>query len=253
MNIDGIAALVAGGASGLGAATAKMLAEAGARVGILDQNPEAAEAAAGTVGGVALVGDVTDEAQVDAALNQLCEIAGAPRIAVNCAGVAPAGRIVGRDGPLPLDAFEKVIRINLIGSFNVMRLAAARMYDLDPLEDGARGVILNTASIAAFDGQIGQSAYSASKGAVAAMTLPAAREFARMGIRVNAIAPGMFLTPLLQGLPAEVQDSLGAAIPYPSRPGDPSEFAHAVKFCIENQYLNGEVIRLDGAVRLQPK
>lgn len=256
MKIDGQGALVTGGGSGLGAATARLLAERGARVAVLDRNAEAAQAAAATVDGLALAADVTSEAEVTAALDRFAGTQGfpaAPRLLVNCAGIGTAGRIVGRDGPLPLEAFERVVRINLIGTFNMMRLTAARMMSLAPLADGARGAIVNTASIAATDGQIGQAAYAASKGAIVSLALPAAREFARSGIRVNTVAPGIFLTPLLHELPAEIQASLAAGIPCPSRLGDPAEFADAVRFCIENDYLNGEVIRLDGALRLPPR
>lgn len=256
MRIDGIGALVTGGGSGLGAATARLLAQRGARVAVLDRNGTAAREMADALGGLALAADVTSETEVAAALDRFAAAGGfppAPRILVNCAGIGTAGRIVGRTGPLPLEDFERVVRINLIGTFNMMRLTAARMLALDPLEDGARGVIVNTASIAATDGQIGQAAYAASKGAILSLALPAAREFARSGIRVNTVAPGLFLTPLLDELPQPVQDSLAAGIPCPSRLGDPAEFADAVRFCIENGYLNGEAIRLDGALRLPPR
>jgi NAD(P)-dependent dehydrogenase (short-subunit alcohol dehydrogenase family) len=253
MRIDGTSALVTGGGSGLGAATARMLAGAGAKVGLLDLNADAVQSVAAETGGMALPCDVADGVALAAALDAAEAAHGPARILVNCAGVATPGRIVGRDGPLDLETFATVIRVNLIGTFNTMRLAAARMQALEPLEDGARGAIVNTASVAAFDGQIGQAAYAASKGGVAAMGLPAAREFARAGIRVNTIAPGIFMTPMMAGLPEDVQESLAAAVPYPSRLGDPSEFAAAVRFCIETQYLNGEVIRLDGAIRMPPK
>ena len=253
MRIDGASALVTGGGSGLGAATARMLAGAGAKVGLLDLNADAVQSVAAETGGMALACDVSDGVALAAALDAAEAAHGPARILVNCAGVATPGRIVGRDGPLDLETFATVIRVNLIGTFNTMRLAAARMQALEPLEDGARGAIVNTASVAAFDGQIGQAAYAASKGGVAAMGLPAAREFARAGIRVNTIAPGIFMTPMMAGLPEDVQESLAAAVPYPSRLGDPSEFAAAVRFCIETQYLNGEVIRLDGAIRMPPK
>ena len=253
MKIAGATALVTGAGSGLGEATARLLASLGARVAVLDLNPEAAERVAAEIDGIACPADVTDEAAVQSALTSIEDQSGAIRILVSCAGIGTARRIVGRDGAMPLDAFERVIRVNLIGTFNMMRLVATRMSQGEALDDGARGVIVNTASVAAFDGQIGQAAYAASKGGITSLALPAARELARFGIRVNTIAPGIFLTPLLEELPEEAQQSLAAGIPYPSRLGKPSEFADAVRFCIENQYLNGEVIRLDGATRLPPK
>ncbi|MEL6208145.1 MAG: SDR family NAD(P)-dependent oxidoreductase [Pseudomonadota bacterium] len=249
MRIEGSGALVAGGGSGLGAAVAKMLCAEGARVVIFDRNADAAHEVAREAGATAVYGDVASPEDVARAV----DAADGLRIAVNCAGVAPPSRIVGRDGPHDLGLYEQVLRVNLSGTFNVMRLAAVRILEEPPLADGGRGVIVNTASVAAFDGQIGQAAYAASKGGVVAMTLPAAREFARSGLRVNAIAPGIFRTPMLAGLPDDVQNSLGAQVPYPARLGDPSEFAAAVRFCIETDYLNGEVIRLDGAIRMQPK
>jgi NAD(P)-dependent dehydrogenase (short-subunit alcohol dehydrogenase family) len=253
MELQGISALVTGGASGLGAATAEVLAGLGARVAILDVNGSAAEKAASAYGGLALAADVTSEESVAAAFAAAGAAHGVPRIVINCAGIGTAGRIVGRDGPMALSAFERVIKINLIGTFNVLRLAAAAMSALDPLEDGERGVIVNTASVAAFEGQIGQAAYAASKGGIVAMTLPAAREFARFGVRVNVVAPGIFLTPLLDTLPEEAQKVLAADIPFPARLGKPSEFADAVLFAVRNRYLNGEVIRLDGAIRMKAK
>ncbi|WP_425457556.1 SDR family oxidoreductase [Devosia ginsengisoli] len=220
---------------------------------VFDRNRDAAEAVAGEIGAVALVGDVTSESDVAAALD-VANVAGdGLRILVNCAGIGVAGRILGRAGTMPLGDFETVIRVNLVGTFNMLRLAGERMAGLGEREDGARGVIVNTASVAAFEGQIGQAAYAASKGGIVSMALPAAREFARFGIRVNTVAPGIFMTPLLENLPQEAQESLAAAIPYPARLGDPAEFADAVRFIIENQYINGEVIRLDGAIRMQPK
>lgn len=253
MRIEGTSALVTGGGSGLGEATARSLAFYGAKVAILDLDEDRAKAVASEIGGVAARADVSSEAEVLSALAAATEAHSAPRILVNCAGIGEAGRIVGREGPLPLANFERVIRVNLVGTFNVMRLAAAQMQGLDPDEGGERGVIVNTASVAAFEGQIGQAAYSASKGGIVAMSLPAAREFAKSGIRVNAIAPGIFLTPLLKSLPDEVQTSLAAGIPFPPRLGDPAEFASTVRFCVENGYLNGEVIRVDGATRMAPK
>lgn len=253
MKIEGSSALVTGGGSGLGAATARLLAQRGAVVHVFDRNRQAAEAVAGEIGGVALAGDVTSEADAAAALDTAARAGDGLRILVNCAGIGVAGRILGKSGPMPLADFETVIRVNLVGTFNMMRLAAERMATLPEREDKARGVIVNTASVAAFEGQIGQAAYAASKGGIVSLALPAAREFARFGIRVNTVAPGIFMTPLLHNLPQEAQESLAAAIPYPSRLGDPTEFADAVRFVIENQYINGEVIRLDGAIRMQPK
>jgi len=253
MNIEGVTAFVTGGGSGLGRATAVELAKNGAKVFIYDLNLEAAIEVASLIGGDAFSGDVANENDTVKALEECCETLGDPRILVNCAGIGPAARIVGREGPMPLETFEHVVRVNLFGTFNTMRLLSAKMAELEPLNDGARGVIINTASVAATDGQIGQAAYAASKGAIASLALPAARELAKYGIRVNTIAPGIFKTPLLEKLPAEIQESLASNIPYPSRLGDPSEFATAVIFCITNQYLNGEIIRLDGAIRMAAK
>jgi NAD(P)-dependent dehydrogenase (short-subunit alcohol dehydrogenase family) len=253
MDIAGQAAIVTGGASGLGAATARALAAAGAKVAVLDVNEKAAAAVAGEIGGLAAACDVTTSEDVEAALKKAAAAHGAARILVNCAGIGPAKRIVGRDGPMPLAEFERVIRVNLIGTFNCLRLVAAGMQTLDPLADGERGVIVSTASVAAFEGQIGQAAYSASKGGVAALTMPAAREFAQFGIRVLAIAPGIFRTPMLLSLPQQAQDSLGASVPFPKRLGEPDEFAELVLHMVRNRYLNGEVIRLDGALRMAPR
>jgi NAD(P)-dependent dehydrogenase (short-subunit alcohol dehydrogenase family) len=253
MDIKGQAAIVTGGASGLGAATARTLAASGAKVAVIDVNAKAAAEVAIAINGIAIACDVADAAAAEVALKKAAADHGPARILVNCAGVAPAKRIVGRDGPMPLEDFERVIRVNLIGTFNLMRLAATAMQSLAPLADGERGVIVSTASIAAFEGQIGQAAYASSKGGVAALTLPAAREFAQSGIRVLAIAPGIFATPMLRALPQEVQDSLGAAVPFPQRLGEPREFAALVMHCIHNSYLNGEMIRLDGALRLAPR
>jgi NAD(P)-dependent dehydrogenase (short-subunit alcohol dehydrogenase family) len=253
MNIEGQAAIVTGGASGLGRATAKALAEAGVKVAILDINEAAAAEAARETGGLAIGADVTDAASTEAAFAAACERHGPSRIAVNCAGIGTAGRIVGRDGPLPLAAFRRVIDVNLIGSFNVMRLAAAEMSGLEPLEDGERGIVVSTASVAAYEGQIGQAAYSASKGGIVSLTLPAARELARYGVRVVAIAPGIFATPMLEGLPQNVQDSLAASVPFPSRLGRPEEYAALVLHLCRNPMINGEVIRLDGALRMAPR
>lgn len=252
MDAKGQAALITGGASGLGAATARALTTAGARVAILDVNGEAAAKTAAEVGGLGLACDVTDDAGTAAALVEARDAHGAARILVNCAGVGTPGRIVGRDGPSPLDDFVRVVNINLIGTYNTLRLAAADMKGLEPLETGERGVIVNTASIAAFEGQIGQAAYAASKGGIAALTLPAAREFSRSGIRVLTIAPGIFATPMLFGLSEEAQESLAASIPFPSRLGEPDEYASLVMHMLDNVMLNGTVARLDGAIRMQP-
>ena len=253
MKLSGHAALVTGGASGLGAATARALARAGAKVAVLDVNAEAATAVAKEIDGIAVVCDVSDAKSAEDAVATARGAHGAARVLVNCAGIGPAQRIVGRDGPMPLDAFKRVIDINLIGSFNLMRLAAAAMTGLGALDDGERGVIVSTASVAAYEGQIGQAAYSASKGGIVALTLPAAREFSRSGIRVNAVAPGLFATPLLLGMPQPVQDSLAQSVPFPSRFGKPEEYAALVLHIIDNPMINGEVIRLDGALRMQPK
>ncbi len=253
MNPQGHAALVTGGASGLGAATAEKLAAHGAKVAVLDVNIDAARAVASKIGAIAIACDVTDADATAEAIREASARHGPARILVNCAGVGPAKRIVGRDGPMPLADFERVIRINLIGTFNAMRLAAADMQALDALEDGERGVIVSTASVAAYEGQIGQSAYAASKGGVVSLTLPAAREFAQFGIRVNAIAPGVFATPMVQALPGEAQTSLAAAIPFPKVLGRPEQYADLVLHIVENRYLNGETIRLDGALRMAPR
>ncbi|MFN4099041.1 MAG: SDR family NAD(P)-dependent oxidoreductase [Pararhodobacter sp.] len=253
MQIEGCSVLVTGGGSGLGEATARMLAARGAKVCILDRDEGKAQAVAADIGGMAVAGDVTSEPDVNAALDAATAAQGAPRIVVNCAGIGTAGRVLGREGPMPLAEFQRTINVNLVGTFNVMRLAVARMADLEPLEDGERGVVINTASVAAFDGQIGQAAYSASKGGIVAMSLPVARELARVGVRVNVIAPGIFLTPLLFTLPEEAQKALAADIPFPQRLGDPAEFADAVCFMATNRYVNGECLRLDGSVRMKAK
>ena len=253
MNLDGQSAIVTGAASGMGAATAAHLAARGARVALMDVNEAALAESAESCGGIALSCDVTDAASMESAVARAVKEIGAPRILVNCAGIAPAARIVGRGGPMDLDAFRKVIEVNLVGSFNAMRVVAAAMMALDPVgDDGERGVIVCTASVAAFDGQIGQAAYAASKGGIVALTLPAAREFARHGIRVMTIAPGLVATPMLLGMPQEVQDSLAASVPFPKRFGRAEEFAALVEHIVTNTMLNGEVIRLDGAIRMQP-
>ena len=253
MDPKGHAAIVTGAASGLGAETAAQLARAGANVTLLDVNIDAARQLAGQIGGIAIRCDVTSADQAAKALAEAKEKHGPARILVNCAGVGPAKRIVGRDGPMPLADFEQVIAINLVGTFNMMRLAAADMQSLAPLTDGERGVIVSTASVAAYEGQIGQAAYAASKGGVAALTIPAARELAQFGIRVMAIAPGIFGTPMLRALPQAAQDSLGASVPFPKRLGEPREFAELVMTIVRSSYLNGEVIRIDGALRMAPR
>lgn len=251
MIITDCAAIVTGGGSGLGEATARALAAKGAKVAVLDLNGEAAARVAAEIGGIGLACDVSDEASVTRALAQAKAEHGSARICVSCAGVATPGKVVGRKGPLPLDSFAKVVGINLIGTFNVMRLAAADMLGLEPQPaTGERGVIVNTASIAAFEGQIGQCAYAASKGGVAALTLPAAREFAPSGIRVMAVAPGYFGTPMVNGMPEEVLDSLVASTLFPHRLGLPEEYARLVLSILDNPMLNGSTIRLDGAVRM---
>jgi NAD(P)-dependent dehydrogenase (short-subunit alcohol dehydrogenase family) len=253
METKGHSAIVTGGASGLGAACARSLAAAGAKVAVLDVNEKAAAEMASDIGGIAVTCDVADSASAEAAIRQAAAAHGPARILINCAGVGPAKRIVGRDGPMPLADYERVIRINLIGTFNMLRLAAAAMQPLPPLADGERGVIVNTASVAAFEGQVGQAAYASSKGGVAALTMPAARELSQFGVRVMTIAPGIFATPMLKALPQETQDSLGASVPFPKRLGTPSEYAALVLHIIHNVYLNGEVIRLDGALRMAPR
>jgi NAD(P)-dependent dehydrogenase (short-subunit alcohol dehydrogenase family) len=254
VNISGHVAVVTGGGSGLGAATARALADAGAKLAVLDLDRAAAERVAGEVGGRAYGLDVADAAAAEATVRAVAEEMGGPRLLVSCAGVAPAARIVGRDGPMPLDAFERVVRVNLVGTFNMLRLAAAAMARLDPLGgDGERGVIVNTASVAAFEGQVGQAAYAASKGGVASLTLPAARELAGAGVRVVAVAPGLFGTPMLLGMPEKVQESLGQTVPFPRRFGRPEEFAALVLHVVANPMLNGCVLRLDGALRMAPR
>lgn len=254
MQINGCGVLVTGGASGMGAETARFLASLGAKVAVLDVNQGALEQVAASIKGMPIVCDVTSADSVERAVSQAAEAFGGVRIVINCAGICPAKRIVGRDGPMPLDDFSRVIQINLVGTFNVMRVAAAKMSLLTPVgEDAERGVVINTASVAAYEGQIGQAAYSASKGGVVAMTLPAAREFARFGIRVVTIAPGIMETPMLANMPADVQASLAAQVPFPKRLGKASEYARLVAHIIDNVMLNGEVIRLDGAIRMQEK
>lgn len=253
MNVKGLAAIVTGGGSGLGQAAARALAAAGAKVAVFDVNLANAEATAKEIGGVAVGCDVTDEASTLAAFATAREAHGSARIAVSCAGVVTPGKVVGRKGPMPLDTFARVVQVNLVGTFNVMRLAAADMAGLEALEGGERGVIVNTASIAAWDGQVGQCAYAASKGGVASLSLPAAREFAPLGIRVMAVAPGYMETPMLAGMPPEVMEGLVASTLFPHRLGRPEEYAKMVLSIIDNPMLNGSAVRLDGAVRMPPQ
>ena len=254
MLISGQAAFVTGGGSGLGAATARHFASQGAKVAILDFDIDRARTVAEEIGGFAVQADVSDEAAVGTALDEAIGFLGeTPRVVVNCAGVGFAARIVGREGKLSFDTFEKTLKVNLFGTFNVMSHAARRLMDVEPLENGERGVIVNTASVAFEDGQLGQAAYSASKGGIAAMCLPAAREFAQHGIRVMAIAPGLFRTPMMEGLPEEVSAKITANIPFPPRLGEPEEFALLAGHIVTNPFLNGTTIRLDGAVRLPPR
>jgi len=252
MQIENNVFIVTGGASGLGAATARMLAGAGGKVVIADVQVEAGTSLAMELQGQFVRCDVTQEADGLAAVAAATAL-GALRGLVNCAGVAPAIKTVGKDGPHPLDAFQRAVNINLVGTFNMARLAADAMGKTDALDTGERGIIINTASVAAYDGQIGQAAYGASKAAVVGLTLPMARDLARSGIRVMTIAPGIFETPMLMGMPEEVRDALGKMVPFPPRLGMPHEYAHLAKAIIENVMLNGETIRLDGAIRMQPK
>lgn len=251
MDLTHSSALVTGGGSGLGAATAEALARAGAKVVVLDLNRDAAEAVAARIGGVAVVGDVADEAPMAEAVEAACGLAPL-RLAVACAGIAPAGRVAGRQGAHDLALFERVVRVNLVGTFNLLRLAAARMATNEPLADGQRGLVVATASIAAYEGQIGQCAYAASKGGIVSLTLPAARELARFGVRVVTLAPGLFHTPLMDTLTAEARESLSRMPLFPTRLGQPAEFAAMVLSIAANPLLNGETIRLDGALRLPP-
>ena len=255
MQIEDSVFLIAGGASGLGAATVKHLAGAGARVMIADLDQSAGERFAASLGANVKfqATDVTDEAQLQQAVDACVRELGALHRLVNCAGIAPGERVIGRNGPHRLEVFERVVRVNLIGTFNALRLAAQAMSNNTPTADGERGIIINTASVAAFEGQIGQAAYSASKGGIVAMALPVARELARFGIRVMTIAPGIFDTPMLQAMSEEIRASLGAQVPFPSRLGTPEEYARLAAFIIENPMLNAEVIRLDGAIRMAAK
>ncbi|EDQ04774.1 putative oxidoreductase [Sulfitobacter indolifex] len=251
MKLDSTAAIITGGASGLGEATARYFASQGAQVTLLDRDAARGESVAKEIGGHFVLTDVTDESSVQAAVDYAQDKMGWITAAVNCAGIALGIKTTGRDGPHPLDAFQRTIDINLVGSFNVARLAAVAMAKNNPEDDGARGVIINTASIAAFDGQKGQAAYAASKGGIVGMTLPMARDLAKDGIRVMTIAPGIFKTPMLAGLPEEVQADLAKDVPNPARLGDPSEYGRLAGFIVEMGYLNGEVIRLDGALRMR--
>jgi NAD(P)-dependent dehydrogenase (short-subunit alcohol dehydrogenase family) len=253
MKISGHSAIVTGGASGLGAATAEAIASAGGKVALFDMNAEKGEALAAKLGGVFCSVNVADEASVSAGLDKAVAAIGVPRILVNCAGVAIGEKTVGKNGPHKLDSYRRVIEINLIGTFNCIRLVAAKMETLDPLGDGERGVIINTASVAAFDGQIGQAAYSASKAGVVGMTLPIARDLMNSGIRCNTIAPGIFWTPMMAGMDQKVQDALAAMVPFPKRLGKPEEYASLALEIVRNVMMNGETIRLDGAIRMQPK
>ncbi len=254
MQIDGQIALVTGGGSGLGEATARLLASRGARVAVLDFDAAMADAVAADIGGLGVRADVANADEVEAAFAKVAqEMGGMPRVAVNCAGIGIAARIVGREGKMAIDVFERVIRVNLIGSYIVMSHAVKGMQAQDPLEGGERGVVINTASAAFQDGQVGQAAYSASKGGIASMCLPAARELAQTGIRVMAVAPGLFNTPMMESLPAEVTAKITANIPFPARLGHPAEFGLMVAQIVENPYLNGTTIRLDGSTRLPPR
>ncbi|QJW84847.1 SDR family NAD(P)-dependent oxidoreductase [Ramlibacter terrae] len=254
MNIRGHAALVTGGASGLGEATARELARLGAKVAVLDVNLELAQQVAADIGGIALKCDITSAESATAAVAQAAEAHGPARILMNIAGIGTAKRVVQKDGnPAPLEDFARVVNVNLVGAYNMSRLFAAACARLDPLEDNERGVMLFTASVAAFDGRVGQQAYSASKGGLVGMTLPMARDLAQHGIRVCTIAPGLFATPLMKQLPEPVQASLAASIPFPSRLGKPEEFAQLACHIVTNSHLNGEVIRLDGALRMAPR
>jgi len=253
LKLEGIAALVTGGGSGLGEATARALAAGGARVALLDFNEEAATQVASEIGGLAVKVDVSDAASAEAAVARAAGAHGPARILINCAGVAPARKVLGKQGLMPLEEYRRGIEVNLIGTFNMLRLFADAAQNLDPLDGGERGVIVNTASVAAFEGQIGQTSYASSKAGVVGLTLPAAREFAPLGIRVCTIAPGIFETAMLRGLPQAAQDSLGQMVPFPSRLGRPEEFASLALQIVGNQMLNGETIRLDGAIRMAAK
>jgi NAD(P)-dependent dehydrogenase (short-subunit alcohol dehydrogenase family) len=253
MKVSGLAAIVTGGASGLGGAVAQLLADAGAKVTIFDLNEQLGVTKAAQIKGHFITVDVVDEVAVENALQEAQDMNGTARVLVNCAGIGPPGKVIDRNGnPIPLSTFARIVNINLVGTFNALSQFAARLHDVE-CGDEERGVVINTASVAAYDGQIGQAAYAASKGGIVAMTLPIARELARFRIRVMTIAPGIFLTPLLESLSQEVQDSLGKQVPFPSRLGQPDEFALLVESIIRNPMLNGETIRLDGAIRMAPR
>ncbi|WP_434765622.1 SDR family NAD(P)-dependent oxidoreductase [Pseudomonas triticicola] len=253
MQIENKVFIVTGGASGLGAASAELLVSAGAKVMLVDMNAEAVAAQAQRLGAQSVVADISNEAAAESAVQATIAAFGSLNGLINCAGIVRGEKILGKNGPHALSSFAQVINVNLIGSFNMLRLAAAAIAESEANADGERGVIINTASVAAFDGQIGQAAYSASKGAIASLTLPAARELARFGIRVMTIAPGIFETPMMAGMTPEVRDSLAAGVPFPPRLGKPAEYAALVRHIIENSMLNGEVIRLDGALRMAAK
>jgi NAD(P)-dependent dehydrogenase (short-subunit alcohol dehydrogenase family) len=253
MQIKGMAAVVTGGGSGMGADVARHLTALGAKVAVLDVNTAGAEAVAKEIGGIACTCDISKPDSAEAALAKAKAAHGPARILVNVAGILIPGRILGKEGPLPLEKFAKVIEINLIGTFNMMRLAAADMAGMDPLADSERGVIINTSSVAAYEGQIGQAAYAASKAGIVGLTLPAARDLARSGIRVLAVAPGLVATPMMLNLPPDIQKALGDSVPFPQRLAEAREFSRLVAHMIENVMLNGEVVRLDGALRLAPK
>jgi NAD(P)-dependent dehydrogenase (short-subunit alcohol dehydrogenase family) len=253
MEIKGMAALVTGGGSGMGADVARHLSSLGAKVAVLDINTAGAEAVAQEIGGIAATCDIANASSAEAAIAKAREGHGPARILVNVAGILIPGRILGKEGPLPLEKFARVIEVNLIGTFNMLRLAAADMAALPPLQDGERGVIVNTTSVAAYEGQIGQAAYAASKAGIVGLTLPAARDLARSGIRVMAIAPGLVATPMMLNLPPDLQKALGESVPFPQRLAEAREFSRLVEHMIGNVMLNGEVVRLDGALRLAPK
>jgi NAD(P)-dependent dehydrogenase (short-subunit alcohol dehydrogenase family) len=255
MKSSEVKALITGGVSGLGLAVARKIVELGGQAVLLDINDDGGATAVAELGDAVsyIRTDVSSEQAVQDAVNAAVERMGLINVAMNCAGIIGAGRVLGREAPMALDFFAKVIQVNLIGSFNICKAAGAAMESNPPGADGERGVIISTASVAAFDGQIGQAAYSASKGGIVGMTLPIAREFARIGVRINTIAPGIFWTPMVDGMPEHVQESLSASIPFPSRLGKPEEFAELAVHIVENGYINGETIRLDGAVRLAPK
>ena len=252
MQLQDVAVLITGGGSGLGAATARAMAAKGAKIGVLDQNKENAEKVAAEVKGVALHADVTSEEQVKAAIAKAESAHGIARVLMNCAGIGGPQRVVGRDGVYPLEKFARIINVNLIGTFNVLRLFAERLATAETIGE-ERGVVINTASVAAYEGQIGQIAYSASKGGVVGLTLPAARDLASLKIRVNTIAPGIFFTPLMMGITEEARKSLGAQVPHPARLGEPDEYGALAVHIVENAMLNGETIRLDGAIRMAPR